>query len=249
MSIGETLAEARRRASLTTTQVSRLTRIRETLVRDIERDDYSACGADFYARGHIRAIARVVGIDPEPLIGEYDAVRRPATPTTAADLLRPATSIEPHQPRRRRNWAVLLALAVVIVLGVTGYNVIASTHHTPGATRPGGARTGTTTRQAGTPAPTPAPAAAPYAHSVVIHVTAVADCWVGFTSPAGGSLFQAYVFGGTSKTWIFQHSVDMRLGNPGGIVLTVDGTHPLPPGTVNPITLSLGLNRKITTAP
>ena len=34
----------------------------------------------------------------------------------------------------------------------------------------------------------------------------------------------------------------MRLGNPGGIRLTVDGKNPLPPGTDNPITLSLGLN-------
>ena len=32
----------------------------------------------------------------------------------------------------------------------------------------------------------------------------------------------------------------MRLGDPGGIRLTVDGKNPLPLGTANPITLSLG---------
>ncbi len=37
----------------------------------------------------------------------------------------------------------------------------------------------------------------------------------------------------------------MRLGNPGGIGLTVDGRNPLPPGTANPITLGLGLNGSI----
>jgi hypothetical protein len=37
----------------------------------------------------------------------------------------------------------------------------------------------------------------------------------------------------------------MRLGNPGAIRLTVDGKNPLPPGTADPITLSLGLNDKI----
>ena len=73
MSIGETLAEARRQAGLTVTQVSQRTRIRETIVRGIERDDFSACGGDFYARGHIRAIARAAGADPEPLIREYDS--------------------------------------------------------------------------------------------------------------------------------------------------------------------------------
>jgi len=37
----------------------------------------------------------------------------------------------------------------------------------------------------------------------------------------------------------------MRLGDPGGIRLTVDGKNPLPLGTANPITLSLGLHGKI----
>ena len=77
MSIGEGLAEARRQAGLTITQVSQRTRLRETIIRGIERDDYSACGGDFYARGHIRSIADVVGADPGPLIWEYDATQRP----------------------------------------------------------------------------------------------------------------------------------------------------------------------------
>jgi len=77
--IGGALAEARSEAGLTITQVSERTRIRETIIRDIERDDYSACGGDFYARGHIRAIARVVGTDPVPLIQEYDAASVPAS--------------------------------------------------------------------------------------------------------------------------------------------------------------------------
>ena len=61
MSIGDTLAEARRQSGLTVTQVSERTRIRETIIRGIEQNDFSACGGDFYARGHIRSIAAVVG--------------------------------------------------------------------------------------------------------------------------------------------------------------------------------------------
>ncbi len=83
MGIGGALAEARTEAGLTVTQVSEHTRIREKLIRDIERDDYSACGGDYYARGHIRAIARVVGTDPVPLIEEYDAAHMPSEPDEA----------------------------------------------------------------------------------------------------------------------------------------------------------------------
>ena len=77
MSIGRALAGARSEAGLSITDVSERTRIRAAIIRDIERDDYAACGGDFYARGHIRAIAKVVGTDPVPLIAEYDAARMP----------------------------------------------------------------------------------------------------------------------------------------------------------------------------
>jgi hypothetical protein len=70
--IGGALAAARSEAGLTVDQVSERTRIRRTIIRAIEQDDYSPCGGDFYVRGHIRAIARVVGTDPAPLVEQYD---------------------------------------------------------------------------------------------------------------------------------------------------------------------------------
>ncbi len=85
---------------------------------------------------------------------------------------------------------------------------------------------------------------------MAVRLVAIEDCWVEFTTPGGRYLFQSYLFqsyvaGGTSKAWSFRHAVAMRLGNPGGITLSVDGKNPLPPGIGHPITLSLGLNGKI----
>jgi Helix-turn-helix domain len=76
VSIGEVLAVARSQAGLTITQVSQRTRIRETLIRGIEEDDFAARGGDFYAPGHIRAIARAAGVDGEPLVRQYDSSHR-----------------------------------------------------------------------------------------------------------------------------------------------------------------------------
>ena len=101
MAIGEALAEARHRASLSVAQVSERTRIREPVIRGIEDDDYTACGGDFYARGHIRAIAEVMRIDSAPLIREYDRVHRApgmASRVSLDELL--ATSA--HAPHRRQ---------------------------------------------------------------------------------------------------------------------------------------------------
>ena len=110
MSIGETLAQSRQRAGLSVAQVSEQTRIRETIIRGVEDDDYSACGGDFYARGHIRAIAQAVGTDPGPLIREYDRVyRAPGAVWTVSleELL--ATSAQRAQ-RRRPDLAAVGAL-------------------------------------------------------------------------------------------------------------------------------------------
>jgi Helix-turn-helix domain len=86
VSIGEELAQARGHAGLTVAQVSQRTRIRQTIIRGIESDDYSVCGGDFYARGHIRSIAKVVGADPVPLIHEYDTAHRAPTVISATAI-------------------------------------------------------------------------------------------------------------------------------------------------------------------
>jgi cytoskeletal protein RodZ len=129
MTIGETLAKARRDAGLTVTQVSQRTRIRETIIRGIERDDYSACGGDFYARGNIRSIAKVVGTDSVPLIAEYDATIRAPEEISAADALEPTMPIRAI-PRRRTNWTAVLAVVLLAVVGFLGFRLGFSSHQT-----------------------------------------------------------------------------------------------------------------------
>ena len=128
MTIGETLAKARRSSGLTITQVSERTRVRETIIRGIEQDDYSACGGDFYARGHIRSIARVVGADPVPLIAEYDATLRAPEEITAAEALEPTMPIRAVE-RRATNWTAILAVAALAAFGFLAYHLASSGGH------------------------------------------------------------------------------------------------------------------------
>ena len=123
MSIGATLAAARRRAGLTVGEVSHRTRVTEPIIRDIEQDDYAACGGDFYARGHIRAIARAVGEDPSPLIDEFDSTWRSATEITAAEAFQPGMPLRTRE-RRRVRWTALLAVLVLAVLGFASYKFV-----------------------------------------------------------------------------------------------------------------------------
>ena len=81
MTVGETLTEARYQAGLSVDELSERTKIRGTVIRSIEHDDYEACGGDLYVRGYVRAIAGAVGIDAQPLIREYDQERATARPS------------------------------------------------------------------------------------------------------------------------------------------------------------------------
>jgi hypothetical protein len=111
VSIGEALAEARRRAGLTVTQVSGQTRIREMIITGIEGDDYSACGGDLYVRGYIRSIAQAVGADPEPLIREYDTAQLGPQAITD-DAAEPVTFSRVGE-WLWRSWFAVVALVVV----------------------------------------------------------------------------------------------------------------------------------------
>ncbi|HYB88441.1 MAG TPA: RodZ domain-containing protein [Streptosporangiaceae bacterium] len=246
MSIGDALAEARSQAGLTITQVSQRTCIRETIIRGIEHNDFSACGGDFYARGHIRSIARVVGLDPEELIREYDATHGAPEAIRAADVFEPATPIKLKE-RRSPNWTVAMIVVLVLVLGYGVYRAVAavaSPHHPAAVAQTGARQSPAPAAHSPTPTPTPSPTQA--SHTVVIRLTAIEDCWVEFTKPDGAYLSQAYILGGNTMTWKFHHAVTMQIGNPGGILLTVNGQNLARTiGNAGPVTLSLGPGKKL----
>jgi Helix-turn-helix domain len=171
VSIGGSLAEARHRAGLTVADVSARTRIRETLVRAIEHDEFDGLGGDFYARGHIRAIAEVVGEDPRRLVGEYDATHPGSRPVALEDL--------PARPPRR--W--LAPTFYLVCLVVVGFAAIWWTRGTGGSAAPADASLGRAAARAptasaglrpapGLVSPTPPPAQVPAAQVTPVSATA-----------------------------------------------------------------------------
>ena len=227
MSIGEALTAARGQAGLTITQVSQRTRIRETLIGGIERDDFSGCGGDFYARGHIRAIARAVGADGEPLVGEYDASHGTPQAPAAAGLPGPPAPLRLRQ-RRGPHWGVaLLAVLAAAAAGVVSYHLVVSgpAGRVPAAARTPAVRVHKAARRHPAASNTPAPPAARRgSRKVVISLAALNQaCWADLTTPAGATVFAGIIGPGTSKTWTERRPVTLELGNPGAVTLTVDG--------------------------
>jgi cytoskeleton protein RodZ len=120
VTLGEQLVAARRSAGLSVDELSARTRIRAGLIEAMEKGDFARCGGNFYARGHLRSIAKELGADPEPLLAEFN--KHHATPEV--DLTHrqePADSRPPTVHSARPRWAVVLG---AILVGLMGWGMV-----------------------------------------------------------------------------------------------------------------------------
>ncbi|MEU6980668.1 MULTISPECIES: helix-turn-helix domain-containing protein [unclassified Streptomyces] len=230
-SIGRALQQARVAAGLTVEEVSASTRVRVPIVHAIEEDDFSRCGGDVYARGHVRTLARAVGLDPALLIEQYDAEHggRPA-PTPAAPLFE-AERIRPEP--RRPNWTAAMVAAIVAVVGFVGFTMFNGNDVRGNGTvadGPAPAPKASTSAKPKPvkPAPKPAPSESAIAavpqDKVTVKLTAVDDkSWISAKAHDGKLLFDGLLLAGESKTFQDDERVDLILGNAGPIELYVNG--------------------------
>ena len=256
MSIGATLAAARRRAGLTVGEVSHSTRVTEPIIRGIEQDDYAACGGDFYARGHIRAIARAVGEDPLPLIDEFDSTWRSAKEITAAEAFQPGMPLRKRE-RRRVRWTALLAALVLVVLGFASYKLVsgvgrerhpsaaASLHPSspgaragvPSASAPAVQASTAHASAAATPSASTAPPARPVAAQALAPVSVAAFGPAGTADGDNPQLAALAVGGNPAQPWFSQWYATPQFGDlKAGTGLLLDMGHSV---TVSSVRLSL----------
>lgn len=117
--VGPELAAARARLALSVDQLADRTRIRPHVIESIEVDDFAPCGGDFYARGHLRTLARVLGVDAAPLLSAYDE-RYADAPIDARRVFEAELATSEGGPIRGTrggpNWSVLIAAVMAVVL-------------------------------------------------------------------------------------------------------------------------------------
>ena len=117
--IGPELAAARTRLGLTVDQLAERTRIRPHVIEAVEVDDFEPCGGDFYARGHLRTLARVLGIDAAPLLASYAEryAHAPINPRRVFEAeLATGANGSIRSTRGGPNWSVLVAVVMALVL-------------------------------------------------------------------------------------------------------------------------------------
>lgn len=113
---GEALCQARRTRGLSLADVERETRIPGKYLAALEDQEYGALPTSVYARGVLRAYARFLDLDPEPLLAQF-------RPTRARDdhgAIRPALPLTPSGPPL--SWSLLVGVLVAMgAILLTGY--------------------------------------------------------------------------------------------------------------------------------
>ena len=116
--IGLRLVRARHRLRLSVDDLADRTRVRPHVIEAMEVDDFSACGGDIYARGHLRATARILGIDGDELVAVFDERYAtgpvPARKVFEAELAGPGRSLRLATGGPR--WSLLIGVVLVLVL-------------------------------------------------------------------------------------------------------------------------------------
>jgi cytoskeletal protein RodZ len=245
VSIGATLAAARRRSGLTLSEVSDRAGVTEPIIRGIEQDDYAACGGDSIARANIRAIAGAVGEDPVPLMDEFDERWRSAEDGSADETSGNVTTLEeafpPARPprtreRRRVRWSAALAALVLAVLGFASYEFVAGVgraHHPAAATTPRPAHVATPpatlppvtpAAQASTaqPAPTPTPSPTPPPVRTLTPASVTAFGPAGTADGDNAQIAARALSGDPATPWDSDWYATADLNNAGGTGLLLD---------------------------
>jgi hypothetical protein len=241
VTLGAALRAAREAAGLTVEEISAETRIRGTLIRDLEADRFESSGAPVYARGHVRAITHTIGVDAAPFLelfasqvgGIDEPFPIPAPPPVIPANRGPLAPPEPlHVPtaarpeRRGPNWLAggSVALTVLVVLFVVGQL------SKPADTSPpdvGGATTVTTSPTARPAGPTKVLTAARPTGAVLRVQLAGGNSWVSVRSPSR-ILFEGVLRQGTTQEFKDPKQLRLVVGNAGAVNVVCSG-HDLTP--------------------
>ena len=226
MSLGSALKSARTAAGLSVEELAARTRIRAALIKELENDNFINCGGDTYARGHIRAIARILEIDGAQLLSEFTESFAPEE-RPMMDLLVENSVMKQPEEARKVSWKVLATISVSSLFIVGLAQIIISNTASVEIPEPIASSTPTESAAPSPDAVEPTPteqATVSTGTGVQLIISAArAKSWLFVSDATGRTLFSGQISRGTTKTFSTDVSLNVKVGNAGGVDLTVNG--------------------------
>ena len=227
MVLGSLIAKARKDAGCSIDELAESTNLRATLLREIEKDDFSHCGGNTYARGHVHNIAKALKADQKEFVRLFDE-EQGAVKRTMRDLLIDNSVMRTPDEKRKISWKALIVISVAS-LAIAGIaQIVISNVSSVDSAVP---TVSTSPSPTDTPTASVSESAQPTAQSsfstgtgVSVVVSAVrAKSWLFVTDASGRTLFSGQVSTGSFLSFTTDTRLDLKVGNAGGVDLQVNG--------------------------
>jgi cytoskeletal protein RodZ len=245
MNLGEVLHHARTAAGLSLDDLASLTSIRAGLLGEMEKNNFSHCGGDIYARGHLRNISPKIGADLNQLLDLYNAEHSAESRSINELLVENNVARVPHE-KKSISWKVPATFSLVVVIVLAVVQIVISNVNSESPSKPvvvasESASPTPAAQPSDSPSPSPSASASaspsnsasPTNSGVKMTITAargnsMIDIVVDGKHVEKGSIFQ-----GETKNFESTSSISIYFSNPAGLDVTVNGKLLAPLGGQN----------------
>jgi cytoskeleton protein RodZ len=237
MTLGSTIRDAREAARLSIETLSESTSIRIGLLTEMENNNFSHCGGDTYARGHLRNIALKVGINPQIFVDLYNE-EHSTEHRAIQDLLVENNVMQVSREEKRISWKVPAGFSLIVLLVIGVVQIVVSNRATEIKPTPTPTSSVSATESAlpvatQVASPEASTSATPNNGPITLSISAsrgnsYIDIVVDGKHVSKGSMFQ-----GEKKSFKGNTAISVYLSNPAGLDLTLNGKALAPLGGQN----------------
>jgi cytoskeleton protein RodZ len=231
MGVGRRLRQARETRGLSMAEVAASTKIPVRQLAALEAEEYEALPGGIFVRGHIRAAATAVGLDPVDLTEHYQEETRPS-PEAPSELvedrgprLRMAAEPDERKPKGHLVAALVILLSIVLALAWFGRERDAPpSSRNDGAIRPASPVLASASRASvGEPVSVGTIGTMPQGQDpegVPLHFRAQRACWLALTVD-GRRIAYRMLQEGETVTAHMQQRAAVRTGDAGAVLVSV----------------------------
>ena len=234
MSLGSVIRQARIDAGLSIDDLSERTSIRAGLLKEIESDDFTKCGGETYARGHLRNIAPLLKMDAGVLLELYEN-EQSMQPRRIQEMLAENNVMTNPVDKKTISWKTLagISLATLALLGAV--QIIISNSKTTEISSPEAVATETATAEPTNTSeaqPTPTATSTPttvrdtYSSGTGVSVKVAAsrgNSWLFVSDANGTTLYSGQIRSGQNLNFSSSTRVSLKVGNAGAVDVSVNG--------------------------
>jgi len=215
--IGGRIRDAREHRGLSLTDAATSTKLSTSVIRAIERNEFTRLPEGMYRKAYLRTLAAEVGLDPNQIAADYDASHQPPGDPPGGSAVDATKDkwIEQLSPSSR---GTMVTMAVLVTLTTAWFRL--QTDPVPDFTAP-------EERSAGTRVETSRELAGA---SLKIEVATTGWCWVD-AERDGERVLYGLVEPGQRIVLEGQRSISLRLGDGGAVRLSINGAPARTPGT------------------